>query len=204
MQVREIMATEVVTIRPDQPALRAYQLMRDRRFRHLPVMTDERLVGIVSERDLRPVLLSPGLAEATVGEIMTDSPITIAPEAPVEEAARLLVTHKIGCLPVVAGDALVGIVTETDLLAVFVEFLGLLRASTRIDVVVPEAAAFEEVSRIIRDHQGQIISVAALTPPPGSPGRVYTFRLEPCDPHPVVTALTAAGYPVLSHEAGQR
>ena len=204
MQVRDIMAAEVVTIRPDQPAIRAYQLMRDRRFRHLPVVADDRLIGIVSERDLRPVLLSPGLAEATVGEIMVESPLTIGPEAPVEEAARLLVTRKIGCLPVVEGDALVGIVTETDLLSVVVELFGLLRASTRIDVVVPAVEALQEISRIIREEGCEVISMAVLTSPPGVQGRVYTFRLEPCDPHPIVAALTAAGYAVLSHEAGRR
>lgn len=204
MQVRDIMAVEVVTIGPDQPAIQAYQFMRDRRFRHLPVVAEGRLVGIVSERDLRPVLLSPGLAEATVGEIMVESPMTIAPDAPVEEAARLLVTRKIGCLPVVEGNELVGIVTETDLLTVFVELLGLLRASTRIDVVVPGLEGFQEVSRLLREQGGEIISVAALAPPPGVSGRVYTFRLEPCDPHPVVAALTAAGYAVLSHEGGRR
>lgn len=204
MQVRDIMVTEVVTIGPDQPAIRAYQLMRDRRFRHLPVVAEGRLVGVVSERDLRPVLLSPGLAEATVGEVMVESPITIAPEAQVEEAARLLVTRKIGCLPVVAGDDLVGIVTETDLLSVFVELLGLLRASARIDVVVPVVEAFQEVSRLIREQGGEIISVAALAPPQGVSGKVYAFRLEPCDPHPVVAALAAAGYTVLSHEGGRR
>jgi acetoin utilization protein AcuB len=201
LTVRDVMATNLVTVRPRETARRAYRLMRDHRFRHLPVVEDGRLVGILSDRDLRPVLLSPTLARAQVGELMSENLTTVTPDALVEEAASLLVVKKIGCLPVVADGALVGIVTETDLLAVLVELLGLLTQSTRLDVGVAGGPdAYERIVEIIRAHDGRIISVGAV---PGAAGKtVFSVRLEPRDPRPIVEALRAAGFEVLSHRRG--
>ena len=197
LAVREVMATHPITVRPHETARHAYQLMRDNRFRHLPVVEDGRLVGILSDRDLRPVLLSPGLARARVREDLT----TVGPDTPIEEAASLLVVKKIGCLPVVAQGQLVGIVTETDLLAVLVELLGLLTQSTRLDVGVAGGPdAYERIVEIIRVHEGRILSVGAV---PGSEGKtVFSVRLEPCDTRPIVEALRTAGFEVLSHRRG--
>ncbi len=197
LSVRDVMSTDLVTVRPAESVRRAYEIMRDRRIRHLPVIENDRLVGILSDRDLRPVLLSPGLTGASVAELMSEGPTTITPDTSVEDAASLLVVRKIGCLPVVEGERLVGIVTETDLLAVLVEMLGLLSQSTRLDVVVPGGpAAYEKVVEVIRGHQGQIMSVGAVPGPSGE--TIFSVRLEPCDPRPLVTALTKAGFQVLS------
>ena len=201
LPVRDVMATDLVTVRPHETGLRAYRLMRDHRFRHLPVVEDGRLVGILSDRDLRPVLLSPGLARARVRELMSEDLTIVGPDAPIEEAASLLVVKKIGCLPVVAHGRLVGIVTETDLLAVLVELLGLLTQSTRLDVGVAGGPdAYERIVEIIRAHDGRIISVGAV---PGAEGKtVFSVRLEPRDSRPIVEALRMAGFEVLSHHWG--
>jgi acetoin utilization protein AcuB len=197
LSVRDVMSTDLVTVRPAESVRRAYEIMRDRRIRHLPVIENDRLVGILSDRDLRPILLSPGLTGASVAELMSEGPTTITPDTSVEDAASLLVVRKIGCLPVVEGERLVGIVTETDLLAVLVEMLGLLSQSTRLDVVVPGGpAAYEKVVEVIRGHQGQIMSVGAVPGPSGE--TIFSVRLEPCDPRPLVAALTKAGFQVLS------
>ena len=197
LSVRDVMSTDLVTVRPAESVRRAYEIMHDRRIRHLPVIENDRLVGILSDRDLRPVLLSPGLTGASVAELMSEGPTTITPDTSVEDAASLLVVRKIGCLPVVEGERLVGIVTETDLLAVLVEMLGLLSQSTRLDVVVPGGpAAYEKVVEVIRGHQGQIMSVGAVPGPSGE--TIFSVRLEPCDPRPLVAALTKAGFQVLS------
>jgi acetoin utilization protein AcuB len=202
LSVRDVMSTDLVTVSPPEAARRAYELMRDRRIRHLPVVADGRLVGVLSDRDLRPVLLAPGLAAATVGELMSEDLTTIAPDALVEDAASLLVVKKIGCLPVVDGERLVGIVTETDLLAVLVELLGLLSQSTRLDVAVPGGPdTYQKVVDIIRRENGQIMSVGAV---PGKGGQtVFSVRLEPCDTRPLVGALTRAGFAVLSPGAAE-
>jgi len=200
LSVRDVMSTDLVTVTPPESARRAYELMRDRRIRHLPVVADGRLVGVLSDRDLRPVLLSPGLAGATVGELMSENLTTIRPDAPVEDAASLLVVKKIGCLPVIDGPRLVGIVTETDLLAVLVELLGLLSQSTRLDVAVPGGPdTYQKVVDIIRRENGRIMSVGAV---PGKGGEtVFSVRLEPCDTRPLVAALSRAGFEVLSPAA---
>jgi acetoin utilization protein AcuB len=197
LSVRDVMSTELMTVGPGDSARRAWELMRDRRIRHLPVLEGGRLVGILSDRDLRGVLLSPGLVGASVRELMTERPTTVVPDAPVEDAASLLVVKKIGCLPVVEGERLVGIVTETDLLAVLVELLGLLSQSTRLDIVVPGGPdAYEKVVEVIRDEGGAIISVGAV---PGTGGEtIFSVRLEPCDARPLVAALSRAGFQVLS------
>ena len=200
LRIRDIMVRDLVTVGPEEPARRAYQLMRDGRFRHLPVLKDGRLVGVLSDRDLRPVLLSPGLAQAAVQELMSEDLATVTPDSPIEDAASLLVVKKIGCLPVIEDGRVVGIVTETDLLAVLVELLGLLSHSTRLDVRVPGGPdAYEKVVEIIRGHDGRIMSVGAV---PGKGGEtIFSVRLEPCDPRPLVTALSRAGFHVLSHPA---
>lgn len=201
LAVRDVMSTKLVTVGPGESARHAYDLMRDHRFRHLPVVVEGRLVGILSDRDLRPVLLSPGLAGSRVGELMTAHPVTIAPDAPVEEAASLLVARKIGCLPVLEEGRLVGIVTGTDLLAVLVELLGLLTQSTRIDVGVSAGPrAYERVVQVIRRQGGRIISVGAV--PTAGGQTIFSIRLEPGDVRPIVSALGRAGFRVLSHAGG--
>lgn len=197
LTVRDIMVTDLVTVGPHATAREAYRLMRDHRFRHLPVIDGGRLLGILSDRDLRPVLLSPTLARVRVRELMSEDLTTVAPSATVEEAASLLVVKRIGCLPVVVDDRVIGIVTDTDLLAVLVELLGLLTQSTRLDVGVAGGPdAYERVVEIIRAHGGRIISVGAV---PGAGGQtVFSVRLEPCDARPIVSALGAAGFEVLS------
>jgi len=130
MLVREWMTTVLVTVRPDAPVAEAQHLMRHRRIRHLPVVDDGRLVGIITDRDVRTTLPSPATSLAkseihylldrlVVGRVMTRSVVTIDADAPVSEAVGLVLAHRIGALPVMEGDRLAGIITETDLLRAF-------------------------------------------------------------------------------------
>jgi acetoin utilization protein AcuB len=125
MIVRDVMTSKPITIDPTTPILDARQQMTDRRIRHLIVTEGSRVIGIITDRDIRLNLPSPAtslsvweinylLARLTVGEVMTRSVIVIDSDRPVAEAARIMVEHKIGALPVVDGGLLVGIVTESD------------------------------------------------------------------------------------------
>jgi CBS domain-containing protein len=125
MIVRDVMTPKPITVDPSTPILDARQRMADRRIRHLVVTEGARVVGIITDRDVRLNLPSPAtslsvwevnylLARLTVGEVMTRSVIVIDSERPIAEAARIMVDHKIGALPVVDGGSLVGIVTESD------------------------------------------------------------------------------------------
>ncbi len=126
--VAEIMRQHFVTLSPSDRLDLADDVMKLGRIRHMPVLDGERLVGVVSQRDLLAASLSKALdfeakerrvflKSVVVEEAMTRDPITVSPETSAGEAARLLVRRKIGCLPVVdARGATVGLVTETDLL----------------------------------------------------------------------------------------
>jgi CBS domain-containing protein len=127
LMVRELMVTPVSTLRRNDTLDLADDLMSLGRIRHLPVLDEGRVVGVVSQRDLFRSALAVALgygerAQKTllktlpVKEVMSEPAITIAPDATIQEATRLMLEHKIGCLPVVEGHTLVGIVTETDLL----------------------------------------------------------------------------------------
>lgn len=130
MLVREWMTTDVVTASPALPIAEAHDLMRSRGIRHLPVVDRGRLVGILSDRDVRAAMPSPvttlAVGEARyllnrlrVEEVMSRPVITIRPDAPITEAVSVLLGRRIGALPVVDGTRLAGIVTETDLLRAF-------------------------------------------------------------------------------------
>jgi CBS domain-containing protein len=126
-RIRDIMVKEVFTLGRNDTLDLADDMMTLDRIRHLPVLEDGRVVGVVSQRDLFRSALAAALgygekAQKTllrtirVKEVMSEPAITVSPETAVKEAAHLMLERKIGCLPVVEGDALVGIVTETDLL----------------------------------------------------------------------------------------
>jgi acetoin utilization protein AcuB len=123
MRVRTLMSAKPITVDPETSLLDAQQRMREERIRHLVVTERSRVV--VTDRDVRLNLPSPAtslsvwevnylLARLTVGEVMTRSVIVIDPDRPAAEAARIMIDHKIGALPVVDGGRLVGIITESD------------------------------------------------------------------------------------------
>lgn len=139
-KVAEIMTTDVVAIQPQNSIAVAIRLMRQGQLRRLPVVEDGALVGIVTSGDLRRIT---GLASILkdpsqdnflwhhipVANVMTRDPISLSPDTPISEAARLLVEHKIGGLPVVDHGSLVGIITTSDLLETLMEPAGRVAAA---------------------------------------------------------------------------
>ena len=133
MLVRDLMTPDPITAVPDTPVFEARKLMMGKRIRHLLVVEDGRLVGMITDRDIRLNLPSQAtslsiwemnylLARLTVGTTMTKGVIVVSPDWDVAPAARLMLQHQIGALPVTEGEALVGIITETDFLRAFVAF----------------------------------------------------------------------------------
>ena len=132
MKVRDLMTISCVTAPPAMPVLEARQLMLEKRIRHLLVTDGPKLVGIITDRDIRLNLPSPAtslsvwevnylLARMTVAAGMAKNVVTIESGRDATEAAQLMLDHKIGALPVVDHGLLVGIITETDLLRAFVK-----------------------------------------------------------------------------------
>jgi len=135
MLVEQWMNRDVVTVRPEDSFREAMHLIRQKGIRHLPVVEGKRLVGMVTDRDLRQAAPSGAtslsihelhylLEQLTVREVMTTRVVTVRPEQTVEEAALLLLGHRIGGLPVVRDGELVGIITETDVLQAFLQLRG--------------------------------------------------------------------------------
>jgi acetoin utilization protein AcuB len=173
--VRERMSTQPVTITTNTPITEALRVMRQSQVRRLPVLdAGGKLVGIVSEKDLLYASPSPAtslsiyemhymLSRLLVSELMVTDVITVTPDVPVEEAARIMADHKIGGLPVMDGDKLVGIITETDVFTVLLEMLGAREKGLRLTLEIPERKG--EMARIttaIAQLGGDILAVGTF------------------------------------------
>ena len=198
MLVARRMTRDPISISPEASIQEAIELMKTHSIRHLPVVDgQERLVGWVSDTELRGVFIASMIEELTVGDVMIADPITVSSTDVLEQAALLISKHKIGGMPVLEDGKLVGIITVVDILEAFVDIMGVLGSSSRLDVRLGDSRdAFPEVSRIIREHDGQIISVGILSQE--SPERIYSFRIEKCDTEPLRQALEEQGYEVVS------
>lgn len=209
MIVQEIMSRKVITISKEARVEKALKLMLDNSVRHLPVVEKKELMGIISDRDLRQSLVPWKKIEGEkkflyntnnllVKDVMTTDLITVSALAPVEEVAKLLLREKIGSVPVEENKKLIGIVTESDLLWVLVEIMGLLKSSSRIDLSLNnDSEDFEKVSRIINKNKGRIISVG-ISPAKKKNKKIYLFRLESCDVWTLAQKIQKAGYRVLN------
>ncbi len=203
MLVEEIMSREPVTIGPGQTVRTAMALAKAKRIRHIPVTEGPRLVGLISDRDLRdakPSILGSEsdefLDSTLVRDIMHTSVITVHPLDTIGEAARLLCEHRIGCLPVVKGGELAGIVTETDILRSLVSLTGVDRPGSQIEIEVDDRPGLlAEAAGIIKYHHINVISV--LTTPARVPDRrVLVFRVGTIDPRQIISDFEAHGYQV--------
>ena len=198
MQVKRIMSRDAVTIAPEAGVEEAMSLMKEYDIRHLPVVDNGRLIGLVTEGDIRGAIFPAMIEDLTMRDLMVSEPITVGPETMLEDAARIVYRHKIGCLPVVDGAGLLqGIVTVADMLGALIEVMGFISATSRMDVILPEQAdALENALRIITDGGGRIIGVSLTHLGYSKP--VHLFRLQKTDLDPIAARLTAAGYEVVS------
>ena len=209
MLVQDIMQRGVVVVSPETTLTRLTELLQRRGIRHLPVVDQGNLVGIISDRDLKGAIASfaatasesgahvlSRLDHLTARDIMTRAVITIAPMFPVEEAARVMVTKKISALPVTEGERLLGIVTDTDVLQLFIRAMGVTEPSSRIDVTLGEDAhALARVVQAVDGSGGAISSVMTLKSPVTGLTEAV-IRLPTINPGPTIKALEAAGFAV--------
>jgi acetoin utilization protein AcuB len=158
MFVRDYMTPNPITINPDAVFPEAMNLLRPNKIRRLPVLDDGGLVGIVVEKDLLSYSPSPAtslsvyemyylLERLRVRQMMSHPVITVGGDCPLEEAARIMVERKIGSLPVMQGDRLVGIITETDIFRTLVEVLGGQELGTRITLHITERVG--ELAKVV-------------------------------------------------------
>lgn len=210
--MREKIRKNPITISPDANFFEARNLIHEKGIRHLPVVDKEnRLLGIVTDRDIREAAPSDAtllsvqelnylLGKLKVSAFMTpkEKLITITPDTLIEEAVKLMRDHKIGCLPVVEGDKLYGIFTETDALDHLVDIFGLNQKGTRLTITLEDKpGSLAGALEILKKHNINLISV--VTPSFMVEGkRIAAMRLQTEDVKEVVEELEKAGYDVLS------
>jgi acetoin utilization protein AcuB len=196
MIVGNRMTKEPITVGPDDLLIRASHKMQAGGFRRLPVMSDGKLVGIVTERDLRE---HRGYLEHTkINGVMTENPVTVVPATTLEEAAQILLERQIGGLPVVADGRLIGIITTSDILNAFLDVMGASQGgSTRIDFILEgEEHGFVEATRIVAREGGEVLGVGTYREKLGEDPVCY-LRLISGTPEKIVGALRASGFNVL-------
>lgn len=164
MFVADWMTKELVTVAPDDSVSHAMHVMRERGIKHLPVVRDGVLIGVISDRDIRTYCPSKAtgldiyeinylLARASVSAALGTQLVTTTPDTPIEEAALVMLERNIGCLPVVKGEVLVGLISDRDLFRALVDITGVRRGGHRICVTVADTpGTIREVADIVRAH----------------------------------------------------
>jgi acetoin utilization protein AcuB len=210
--LRERIQRKPITINPEASFFEARNLIHEKGIRHLPVIDkNNRLVGIVTDRDIRQAAPSDAtllsvqelnylLGKLKVSAFMTpkDKLITITPDALIEEAVQLMHDHKIGCLPVVEGENLYGIFTETDVLDHFVDVFGFKQKGTRLTLALEDKpGTLLEILQVFKRHDVNVISIVTPSFMVGGK-RIAAIRIKTEDYKEIVKDLENAGYAVLS------
>ena len=211
MIVGEVMSKKLITVKKSDTLKKAQDLMVEKSIRHLPVIDGKELLGIITESDIRGAFMGKGPkpsstkvraltpAKMKVADYMTPDPMVVVPETHIEDAALIIYKYKIGALPVIKRNKLVGIVSIMDILGIFVELMGIIHSSSRVDVAMDKTSGnFEKVSNIIHGESLNIISVGMAPHSAGGNKQVYFFRLDLCDTTSVVKKIEDAGFKVIS------
>ncbi|MDF1515411.1 MAG: CBS and ACT domain-containing protein [Anaerolineae bacterium] len=175
MFVKDRMTVNPVTVTPDTVVSEALSTMRQNNVRRMPVLDKkERLVGIISEKDLLYASPSPAtslnvyeigylLSKLKIKEIMTKKVITVTKDAPIEEAARIMVDNSVSGLPVMEGDKVVGIITETDIFKVMLEMMGARERGVRLTLHVEDKpGTLRDLTTTIASDGGDIAAMGSF------------------------------------------
>lgn len=189
MLIGERMSHPVITISPQMPVVDALALMKREGIRRTPVTKDGKIVGIVSDKDLLNASPSQAtslsvwelnylVSKITVRDIMTTKVITVGEDTPIEEAARIMTDNKIGGLPVLRGDEIVGIITETDLFKIFLELMGAREWGVRVTALVHEQRGqLALITQAISNAGGNFIAFGQFSGESAS-NRLVTLKIE--------------------------
>ncbi len=175
MLVKDRMTLNPVTVTPNTSVSEALNIMRQAKVRRMPVLDKRgRLVGIVAEKDLLYASPSPAtslnvfeigylLSKLKVKEIMAKNVVTITEDAPLEEGARVMVDNSVGALPVMRGNELVGIITETDIFKVLLEMMGARDEGIRLSLtVLDEPGTLSKIAGAIAAIGGDIVALGSF------------------------------------------
>ena len=198
MKIHSLMISNPITISARASISKAIELMKINSIRHLPVVSKGNILqGFLTLADLKQGLIPSMLGDLSLKDLMIKDPITVSPDDDVEIAAKLIYNHKIGGMPVVKGGRLAGIITATDILRTFIDMMGILSSTSRIDVVIgDQPGSFKNALQIINDMGADIINVGRTAQQTGR--KIYFFRLGSCKTGAIKKALEKEGYEVLA------
>ena len=189
MFVGERMSRPVISVSPDSPINDVLAMFKKEHIRRAPVIKDGKLVGIVSERDLLNASPSPVttlsvwelnylISKVKIKNVMSRKVITVNRDTPIEEVARIMADKKIGGLPVVDGDRVVGMITETDLFKAFLELMGARNKGVRVTATIEDKPGeLARVTRGIADAGGNFVSFGFFAGEDAS-SKVLTFKVD--------------------------
>lgn len=192
MLVGERMSKPVITLTPDMPITDALNLMKREHIRRAPVVRDGKMVGIVSDKDLLNASPSPVsslsiwemnylLSKITVEQVMTKNVMSVAEDLPIEEAARIMADNKIGGMPVMRDGNVVGIITETDLFKIFLEFMGARESGVRVTALIEDKpGVLAKITEAVASQKGNFISFGVFSGEDPST-RMLTFKANGID-----------------------
>jgi len=200
MLVREVMHPEPLSIGPGTSLEEAYAVMSGRDIRHLPVVERGEVVGVITDRDLRLAtsrLAAQAFPPGTAVRAVMSHPVhTAHPLDPIEAAARVMRELKIGCLPVLDGNALVGIVTGVDILDALLRLTGVERPSGRLEVRLADRPG--ELARLTRHLSELGVNIhSVLSYPNGEQRGRIVLRVGTMDIRALADGVCAAGFEVL-------
>lgn len=188
------------TVTPEDRLVTAQEKMAKGKFRHLPVMQDGSVVGILTDRDMQPYV---GLEDRTlVNTAMVAHPLTVTSATPVEDAAKRMLAKQVRGLPVVEGKKLVGIITTSDIMQALLDGLGAnATGSFRVDIADGEKGpALVTAPKLIEERGGKVLSIGTYRTP-HEDQHVFYLRVCGIDPHTAAATLRDQGYTVLSTHA---
>ena len=197
MKIKTLMVADPITITERASIQQAIEIMKTNSIRHLPVVgRGNVLKGFVTLADLKTGFIPSMVGDVSLKDLMIKDPVTVGPDDYIEVAAQLIYNHKIGGMPVVQEGKLVGVITQTDILRAFIDMMGILTATSRIDVVLGnDPGSFRKALQVINDSGGDIVNVGVK--PQMTSDRTYYFRLSPCKTGPIKNALEKEGFQVV-------
>lgn len=200
MLIHEVMHPDPVTVSPGTKLNEAYRIMEDKNIRHLPVVDDEKIVGVVTDRDLRlatsMLTQNPFDIETRIEKVMSHPVQTAHPSDPIEIATRTMRELKIGCMPVVEDNKLVGIVTGMDLLDALLRLTGVHQPSGRLDVrLLDRSGELARLTALIAERKVNIHSI--LTYPDKDHKIRLVLRIGTIEIKLLAEALCNAGFEVI-------
>jgi acetoin utilization protein AcuB len=206
MLVHERMTHHPITIHPDRPVSEALNMMNEQGVRRFPVISRKtgKLIGIVTEKELLYASPSPAtslsiheinylLAKLTVEKVMSTDLITVEENTPIEEAALMMVDNDVGALPVIRGEKLIGIITETDIFKTFLELFAAREEGVRLTLLVPEQKGeLVQITQAISGLGGNIITLGTFLGEDMS-NRLITIKVAEVELDALVSAMREIG-----------